>query len=71
MVGTVIHQRRKGLGPDSNGRFLLCSFGITLGLMALWVLYLWSDPVLRNKYPGLLYMPEPWSYYTLHIKNNH
>ncbi|XP_035019243.1 ceroid-lipofuscinosis neuronal protein 6a [Hippoglossus stenolepis] len=71
MIAMVIHQRRKGLGPDSNGRFLLCSFGVTLVLMALWVFYLWSDPVLRNKYPGLLYMPEPWSYYTLHVKNNH
>ncbi|XP_060924387.1 ceroid-lipofuscinosis neuronal protein 6-like [Limanda limanda] len=71
MVAVVIHQRRKGLGPDSNGLFLLCSFGVTLVLMALWVLYLWRDPVLRSKYPGLFYMPEPWSFYTLHIKDNH
>ncbi|XP_019954961.2 ceroid-lipofuscinosis neuronal protein 6 homolog [Paralichthys olivaceus] len=70
MVTVVIHQWRKGLSPDSNGQFLLCSFTVALILVGLWVFYLWSDPVLRKKYPGLLYVPEPWSYYTLHIKNN-
>ncbi|TNN64905.1 Ceroid-lipofuscinosis neuronal protein 6 [Liparis tanakae] len=70
MVVVVIHQRRKGLSPDSNGRFLFFSFTVTVLLVALWVAYLWSDPVLRNKYPGLMYVPEPWSYYTLHIKQN-
>ncbi|XP_061743637.1 ceroid-lipofuscinosis neuronal protein 6a [Nerophis ophidion] len=67
----MIHQRHKGLSPDSNGHFLFYSFSLTLLLVALWVLYLWNDPVLRNKYPGLMYVPEPWSYYTLHIKKTH
>ncbi|KAL7406162.1 hypothetical protein ABVT39_014401 [Epinephelus coioides] len=71
MVVMVIHQQRKGLSPDSNGLFLFCSFSVTVLLVALWVAYLWNDPVLRNKYPGLIYVPEPWSYYTLHIKSNH
>lgn len=71
MVGMVIHQQREGLSPDSNGLFLLCSFSITVLLVVLWVAYLWNDPVLRKKYPGLIYVPEPWSYYTLHIKENH
>lgn len=71
MVATVIYQQRKGLCPDSNGQFVFCSFCLTLLLMVLWVGYLWNDSVLRKKYPGLIYMPEPWSYYTLHIKNNH
>ncbi|XP_074522640.1 ceroid-lipofuscinosis neuronal protein 6 homolog isoform X1 [Halichoeres trimaculatus] len=64
-------QRRKGLALDSNGLFLLCSFALTLLLVGVWVVFLWSDPVLRKKYPGLLYVPEPWSYYTLHIKTEH
>ncbi|XP_037649270.1 ceroid-lipofuscinosis neuronal protein 6-like [Sebastes umbrosus] len=71
MVGMVIHQQREGLSPDSNGLFLLCSFSITVLLVVLWVAYLWNDPVLRKKYPGIIYVPEPWSYYTLHIKENH
>uniref|UniRef100_A0A3Q1GR88 CLN6 transmembrane ER protein a n=1 Tax=Acanthochromis polyacanthus TaxID=80966 RepID=A0A3Q1GR88_9TELE len=71
MVAMVMHQRRKGLSPDGNGLFLLYSFSVTVLLVALWVACLWSDPVLRNKYPGLIYVPEPWSYYTLHIKESH
>lgn len=71
MVAMMIHQHHKGLSPDSNGLFLLCSFSVAVLLVALWVLYLWDDPVLRSKYPGLIYVPEPWSYYTLHIKKNH
>uniref|UniRef100_H3C071 CLN6 transmembrane ER protein a n=1 Tax=Tetraodon nigroviridis TaxID=99883 RepID=H3C071_TETNG len=66
MVTILISKRRRGLRPDQNGSFLFCSFAALL-LVALWVAYLWNDPVLREKYPGLLYVPEPWSYYTLHI----
>lgn len=71
MVAMVTYRRRSGLGPDANGLFLLYSFSMALLLVAGWVFYLWTDPVLRNKYPGLIYVPEPWSYYTLHIKDNH
>lgn len=71
MVAIVIYQQHKGLSPDNNGLFLFCSFSVTLLLVAVWVVYLWNDPVLREKYPGLIYVPEPWSYYTLHIKKNH
>ncbi|KAM3877417.1 ceroid-lipofuscinosis neuronal protein 6a [Diretmus argenteus] len=68
MVAMVTYQRRKGFSPDSNGAFLFGSFSVTMALVAAWVVYLWNDPVLRNKYPGFIYVPEPWSYYTLHIK---
>ncbi|XP_029904264.1 ceroid-lipofuscinosis neuronal protein 6a [Myripristis murdjan] len=71
MVAMVIHQQRKGLSPDSNGLFLFCSFSVSMALVVVWVVYLWDDPVLRKKYPGLIYVPEPWSYYTLHIKETH
>ncbi|XP_072236210.1 ceroid-lipofuscinosis neuronal protein 6 homolog [Leuresthes tenuis] len=70
MVAVVTFQRSKGLRPDSNGLFLFYSFSVTVLLVALWVAYLWNDPALRNKYPGLFYVPEPWSYYTLHIKKS-
>ncbi|CAM9321191.1 unnamed protein product [Lampetra planeri] len=70
MIATVIHQQHKGLSPDSNGLFLLWTFCLTVLLVALWVVYLWNDPVLRRRYPGLMYVPEPWSYYTLHMKSN-
>ncbi|XP_054901009.1 ceroid-lipofuscinosis neuronal protein 6a [Poeciliopsis prolifica] len=65
-----IVQQCKGVAPDSNGSFLFYSFSITLLLVSLWVAYLWDDPVLRTKYPGLFYVPEPWSYYTLYIKES-
>ncbi|XP_037547536.1 ceroid-lipofuscinosis neuronal protein 6a [Nematolebias whitei] len=71
MVAMVMFQHHKGVGVDSNGRFLFYSFSVTVLLVILWVAYLWNDPVLRNKYPGLLYVPEPWSYYTLHIRKSH
>lgn len=71
MVVIWFYQSGRGLLPDSNGQFLFYSFSLTLLLVSVWVAFLWSDPVLRIKYPGLLYVPEPWSYYTLHIKDQH
>ncbi|XP_054627310.1 ceroid-lipofuscinosis neuronal protein 6a isoform X2 [Dunckerocampus dactyliophorus] len=71
MVAMVIQQRYKGFSPDSNGLFLFYTFCLTGLLVTLWVVCLWNDPVLRNKYPGLMYVPEPWAYYTLHIKKIH
>ncbi|KAM9764992.1 ceroid-lipofuscinosis neuronal protein 6-like [Menidia menidia] len=71
MVAVVMARRRRGLSPDSNGLFLVGGFSGTVLLVALWVGCLWSDPALRNKYPGLFYVPEPWSYYTLHIRKSH
>ncbi|XP_039225551.1 ceroid-lipofuscinosis neuronal protein 6 isoform X1 [Crotalus tigris] len=69
LVALVMHQRRKGLIMDSNGRFLFYSFVITLGLVALWIGWLWNDQTLRKKYPGIIYVPEPWAFYTLHLRN--
>ncbi|XP_059926646.1 ceroid-lipofuscinosis neuronal protein 6a isoform X1 [Gadus macrocephalus] len=71
MVAVVMLQQRKGLRPDINGLFLLGSFTGTMVLVVVWVTYLWNDPDLRKKYPGLLYVPEPWSYYSLHVKDSH
>ncbi|XP_029524510.1 ceroid-lipofuscinosis neuronal protein 6 homolog [Oncorhynchus nerka] len=69
MTATVMHQKRKGFVPDSNGLFLLYSFSIALGLVSIWVACLWSDQVLRKKYRGVIYIPEPWAFYTLHIRD--
>lgn len=71
MAAVWVQCRRRGLLLDSNGQFLLLSFSLTLLLLAAWVAFLWDDPVLRAKYPGLVYVPEPWSYYTLHLKSQH
>lgn len=68
MMATVMHKKRKGLVMDSNGLFLFYSFCITLVLISVWVAFLWNDKILRRKYPGVMYVPEPWAYYTLHIK---
>lgn len=70
MMATVMRQRRQGFVPDSNGLFLLYSFALALGLVTVWVGCLWSDEVLRKKYPGVIYVPEPWAFYTLHIKGS-
>uniref|UniRef100_A0A803VL65 CLN6 transmembrane ER protein n=1 Tax=Ficedula albicollis TaxID=59894 RepID=A0A803VL65_FICAL len=71
MMALVMHQKRKGLVLDSNGLFLFYSFIITLLLIALWVGWLWNDKILRKKYPGVIYIPEPWAFYTLHMNNLH
>ncbi|KAF6351626.1 hypothetical protein mRhiFer1_010139 [Rhinolophus ferrumequinum] len=71
MLALVLHQKRKRLFLDSNGLFLFYSFALTLLLVALWVAWLWNDPVLRKKYPGVIYVPEPWAFYTLHISSPH
>ncbi|NXU76628.1 CLN6 protein, partial [Oreotrochilus melanogaster] len=71
MMALVMHQKRKGLVLDSNGLFLFYSFIITLLLIALWVAWLWNDKILRKKYPGVIYIPEPWAFYTLHMNNLH
>uniref|UniRef100_A0A2K5RRZ1 CLN6 transmembrane ER protein n=1 Tax=Cebus imitator TaxID=2715852 RepID=A0A2K5RRZ1_CEBIM len=71
MLALVLHQQRKRLFLDSNGLFLLSSFALTLLLVALWVAWLWNDPVLRKKYPGVIYVPEPWAFYTLHVSSRH
>uniref|UniRef100_A0A8D2AZX8 CLN6 transmembrane ER protein n=1 Tax=Sciurus vulgaris TaxID=55149 RepID=A0A8D2AZX8_SCIVU len=71
MLALVLHQKRRRLFLDSNGLFLFCSFTLTLLLVALWVAWLWNDPVLRKKYPGVIYVPEPWAFYTLHVSSQH
>ncbi|XP_063494900.1 ceroid-lipofuscinosis neuronal protein 6 isoform X4 [Symphalangus syndactylus] len=71
MLALVLHQKRKRLFLDSNGLFLFSSFALTLLLVALWVAWLWNDPVLRKKYPGVIYVPEPWAFYTLHVSSQH
>lgn len=71
MVALWTWHRVRGQCLDSNGQFLLLSFALTVLLLAVWVAFLWDDPVLRAKYPGLVYVPEPWSYYTLHVKSQH
>lgn len=71
MTATVMHQRRKGFLPDGNGLFLLYSFSVSLVLVIMWVACLWNDKVLRKKYPGVMYIPEPWALYTLHLRDKH
>ncbi|KAM3870221.1 ceroid-lipofuscinosis neuronal protein 6 homolog [Diretmus argenteus] len=68
MTATVMHQRRRGLVPDCNGLFLLYSFSTALVLVAVWVACLWNDGVLRRKHPGVMYVPQPWAFYTLHLQ---
>ena len=53
---------------DENGQFLINTFQITLVLVGMWCWYFWEDPELRAKYPGLIYVPEPWSVYSLHYR---
>lgn len=69
MIGYMVYKKQKhNAHLDINGQFLLYSFALCFILILIWVSYLWNDEALRVKYPGLLYIPEPWSYYTLYIK---
>lgn len=54
---------------DSNGQWLYLRGLVTLALIIIWVACLWNDEQLREKYPGLLYVPEPWSYASLYVMN--
>ncbi|MBN3288565.1 CLN6 protein, partial [Polyodon spathula] len=71
MMAIIMHQKRKGFVLDSNGLFLFYTFCITLALITVWVACLWNDKILRKKYPGVIYVPEPWAFYTLHVKDQH
>lgn len=69
MIGYMVYKKQKhNAHLDINGQFLLYSFALCFILILIWVAYLWNDEALRVKYPGLLYIPEPWSFYTLYIK---
>ena len=69
MLGYMTYKKTKQNSQlDANGLFLLYSFALCFVLVIIWVMYLWNDEALRLKYPGLLYIPEPWSYYTLYIR---
>ena len=57
-----------GKHMDINGWFLLTQNVLTGFLIIIWVMYLWDDPVLRVRYPGWLYVPEPWSYWSLYLR---
>ncbi|CAF2487474.1 unnamed protein product [Rotaria sp. Silwood2] len=54
---------------DVNGRFLLYTFHMTIIFVAVWTSFFWHDEVLRTKYASsLIYVPEPWSVYSLYGK---
>lgn len=65
---SLVYNKLRGFSLDENGRFLLNTFQITFILVALWCRYFWDDVELRKKYPGLIYVPEPWSVYSLHYR---
>eukprot|EP00731_Ephydatia_muelleri_P013642 Em0007g952a len=66
MVPIVAIRAQQGLAMDSNAKFLFFRSALTLVLVVVWVAYLWNDDTLRKKYPGWLYIPEPWAYVSLY-----
>ena len=69
MVVTLIYKYSKGHSLGVNGRWLLYRSLLVVVLVGVWVSFLWNDPQLRKRYPELLYVPEPWSYYTLYLRD--
>ena len=55
------------LEMNVNAKFLYYRSILTFIFVFLWVVYLWDDEILRQKYPGVWYVPEPWSYASLYI----
>lgn len=54
---------------DHDGTFILAKFLATLLVIVVWVVALWDDKQLRKKYTDFtIYIPEPWSYVSLHWK---
>ena len=67
MFAVLLWRCQQGMMMDCNGRYLLSRFMLALAAVGVWVWVLWSDRDLRIKYPGWLYVPEPWSYVSLYI----
>ena len=65
MIGGVVVGHFIGRHPDVNARYLLSLYITTAILTGAWSLYFWNHTLLRQRYPGLLYVPEPWSVYSL------
>ena len=65
MITAVIFFHLRGYKPDVNGQYLLCVYILTVAIVACWSLYFWEHSLLRQRYPEMLYIPEPWSVYTL------
>lgn len=65
MTFDLYQKRATGQVMDINGRFLYFSLTTSLFLIITWIVYLWNDEKLYHKYPGLLYIPEPWSHFAL------
>ncbi|KAK0054617.1 ceroid-lipofuscinosis neuronal protein 6 [Biomphalaria pfeifferi] len=68
MVAVSVINSFRGLSCDLNGGFLIWTFTLTTVLTGVWSFWLWDDQTLRKKYPGLIYIPEPWAYYTLYLE---
>ena len=65
MINAAIFFHFRGYRADINGQYLLCVYLLTVAIVACWSLYFWEHSLLRQRYPGVLYIPEPWSVYTL------
>ena len=70
MIVLFVWHHQSGERLDPNGLFLLLRTLLTSLLVAVWVALLWKDSALRAKYRGnWLFIPEPWSYVSLHFMN--
>ncbi|XP_047452831.1 ceroid-lipofuscinosis neuronal protein 6 homolog [Mugil cephalus] len=70
MTATVMHQKGKGLIPDSNGCFMLYSFSAALCLVLIWGACLWNNSILKKRISGLIYVPQPGMVYRLYFCQN-
>ncbi|KAM8861215.1 ceroid-lipofuscinosis neuronal protein 6 homolog isoform 1-T1 [Synchiropus picturatus] len=66
MAATVMHQRRRGMVPNSNGLLMLSSFSTAFIMVGVWIICLWNNEALRRRHPGLIYLPQPSVVYSLH-----
>lgn len=71
MLLMVLVWKHYGLCPDSNARFLFLTFTLTMFLVTIWIILLWNNQDMRLKYPGLLYVPEPWAFYSSCCMSNY
>ncbi len=69
MVFITMYKKGCGYYIDSNGVYLLAVNSLTVIFVIVWCCYLWNDEALRIKYPGIIYVPEPWSYWSLYHMN--
>ena len=66
MILIIMYRKFHGQSMDPNGSYWATVNVMTFIYILVWSYFFRHHAILRERYPGLLYVPEPWSVYTLY-----